>query len=60
MRLPNLFIVGAAKGGTTSLWDYLDSHSAGVYGSDQGAQFLFTSGYGRGEIQQRVPIRRPN
>jgi len=32
-RLPNLFIVGAAKSGTTSMYQYLCSHKD-IYGSD--------------------------
>ena len=28
LRWPNLFVVGVAKGGTTSLWRYLDEHPA--------------------------------
>ena len=42
MTWPNLFVVGAAKAGTTSLWRYLDQHPA-IYMSPVKEPHYFSS-----------------
>ena len=54
MRKPNLFIVGAPRCGTTSLWSYLKGHLE-IYMSTPKELYFFDADVRR--VERRVPER---
>ena len=53
-RRPNLFIIGAPKAGTSSLYDYLSGHPD-IYMSPVKEPFYFATDFQRHRAQMRYP-----
>ena len=54
MSLPNLLIIGAAKSGTTSLYNYLSQHSDLFTSSQKEPHFLINNEIGKTRIPNGI------